>query len=429
MWNKVKLYIDSHHLLDKNETYLVALSGGADSVALLTLLNEQGYHIHAVHCHFHLRGAESDRDEQFCVSLCQRLGIELHRVHFDTKTYADLHHISIEMAARELRYAYFEQLRKDIGAAGICVAHHRDDSVETVLLNLIRGTGLRGLTGIQPRHGNILRPLLGVSRNEIEQYLKKSGQDYVVDSTNLECDALRNIIRLQVIPLLKTLNPAVADNIFRTSENLVEAQKVLDSIISSLKNGKEFKPNELEKFGSCEYLLYECLNDYGFNGAQIHQMLHAKTGSVFTSPSGYEVCVDRERLLLSPVKKPMKTFVIPEEGNYVLEDGRKIKVHLCDSYISKAPLLVTLDADKVHFPLTIRTVEKGDWLIPFGMKGKQLVSDLMTNLKLNVIEKREQLVVVDAQGMLIWVVGLRVDDRAAVSKTTMQVLELSILKP
>ena len=166
MWSKVDSYIRKHNLLNSNDLYLVALSGGADSVALLLLLHEHGYKVHAAHCNFHLRGDESDRDEQFCVDLCNRLGIELHRVHFDTQTYAELHKVSIEMAARELRYKWFSQLCQDLGAAGVCVAHHRDDSVETVLLNLVRGTGLRGLTGIQPKHHTkgqtlcVIRPLL-----------------------------------------------------------------------------------------------------------------------------------------------------------------------------------------------------------------------------------------------------------------------------
>ena len=209
MWSKVEAYINKHKLLETSNLYLAALSGGADSVALLLLLKEGGFNVHAAHCNFRLRGAESDRDEAFCVELCRQQGVELHRAHFDTREYAAVHKVSIEMAARELRYRWFSQLREDIGASGVCVAHHRDDSVETVLLNLVRGTGLRGLTGIQPRNGDVLRPLLCVSRAEIEQYLTDRGQGYVTDSTNLEADVMRNKIRLQLIPLLKTLNPSV----------------------------------------------------------------------------------------------------------------------------------------------------------------------------------------------------------------------------
>ncbi len=428
MLNKVKAYIERHQLLSTGETYLVALSGGADSVALLTILVEQGYAVHAVHCNFHLRGEESDRDERFCVDLCQRMGIELHRAHFDTMVYAGLHQVSIEMAARELRYDYFEQLRKDIGAAGICVAHHRDDSVETVLLNLVRGTGLRGLTGIQPRQGFVLRPLLEVSREEIENFLRDRHQDFVVDSTNLVCDVQRNKIRLQLIPLLKELNPGVVDNIVRTADNLTEAQAVLDSVIHLFENHKTFKPSKLAKYGSSEYLLFECLKKYGFNGTQVHQMLQAETGRVFASPKDYEVYVDRDELWLTPSLKPMKTMTLPEEGNYVMADGRKITIRRQQQVaVSKEPFRVTLDAEKVKFPLTLRGVNDGDWLIPYGMKGRQLVSDLMTNRKLSLLSKRQQLVVVDNQDIIIWVVGLRVDARVAVSTHTKEVLELSVI--
>ena len=218
MWSKIDAYIKKYNLLKTNNLYLVALSGGADSVTLLLLLKEHGFNVHAAHCNFHLRGAESDRDETFCVELCRGLGVELHRAHFDTREYAELHKVSIEMAARELRYNWFAQLCKDIDAAGVCVAHHRDDSVETVLLNLVRGTGLRGLTGIKAkseqtmtcRHNPqkqsklvVLRPLLCVSRAEIEDFLVKRGQKYVTDSTNLEADVQRNKIRLQVLPVLR----------------------------------------------------------------------------------------------------------------------------------------------------------------------------------------------------------------------------------
>lgn len=168
-----------------------------------------GIDTEAVTCNFHLRGKESDRDENFCVALCERLGIKLHRCHFDTRSYAEARKISIEMAARELRYRYFEQLRQDIGAEAICVAHHQDDSIETLLMNLIRGTGINGLKGIQPINGHIIRPLLCVGRKDIEDYLNSLGQDYVTDSTNLVDDVMRNKIRLNVIPLLETINPNV----------------------------------------------------------------------------------------------------------------------------------------------------------------------------------------------------------------------------
>lgn len=424
MWSKVSAYINKHKLLNANDLYIVALSGGADSVALLLLLKEGGFNVHAAHCNFLLRGSESDRDEAFCVDLCRQLGVELHRAHFATREYAEAHKVSVEMAARELRYNWFEQLRKDIGAVGICVAHHRDDSVETVLLNMIRGTGLRGLTGIQPRNGYVLRPLLCVSRDEIEHFLAKRGQKYVTDSTNLETDVMRNKVRLQVLPLLRTLNSAVSDNIQRMVENVAEAQIVLDSLLGNFKKHNTLELSKLEKYGSSEYIIYEWLKNYGFNGTQARQILEAETGKIVSSSQGYDVLKDRERLIIERTLKPFNPMRIPEEGMYVLDEKMRLSLRKCAAYVSKKPFVATFDAQKVVFPLTVRRVEEGDWMIPFGMRGRKLLSDLMTDRKMTVFEKRRQLVVVDAQDVIVWAVGLRIADSVAVAETTQSVLEL-----
>ena len=233
--NQVRRFATAHQLLTPGGKYIIALSGGADSVSLLLVLkhleSELDISLEAAHCNFHLRGDESLRDEEFCKQLCCRLHVPLHLVHFDTHAYADLHHVSIEMAARDLRYTYFEQLRRDIHAHDICVAHHRDDSVETLILNLVRGTGLRGLRGIQPRNAHIIRPLLSHSRQQIEQYLDALGESYVTDSTNLHNDVKRNKIRLNIIPLLRELNPSVSQSIFETSLRVTEALKIFDDAI------------------------------------------------------------------------------------------------------------------------------------------------------------------------------------------------------
>ena len=425
MWSKVEQYIQRNKLLKESGLYLVALSGGADSVALLLLLKEAGYNVHAAHCNFHLRGEESDRDERFCVELCRELGVELHRAHFDTHEYAKLHQVSIEMAARELRYRWFDQLCDDIGAEGVCVAHHSDDLVETVLLNMVRGTGLRGLTGIQPRNGRVLRPLLCVSRAEIEAYLAERGQTYVTDSTNLEADVLRNKMRLQVLPLLRKLNPAVSENICRMAENAKEAQMVLDALVNMYRDRRVLNLRDLDKYGSSEYIVFEWLKNFGFNGSQVHQLLLADTGRVISSTLGYDVLSDRGHLLVEPSLKPLKALRIPEEGTYILNEENRFKVYKSAVYVSKEPFTATLDVEKVCFPLTVRRVERGDWMQPYGMKGKKLLSDLMTDLKMNLFEKRRQLVVVDAQDRIVWLVGLRTDHRAAVTDATREVVTIS----
>ncbi len=426
MLSKVKDYIKKHKLLSLSDLYIVALSGGADSVALLLLLDEMGYKVHALHCNFHLRGEESDRDERFCEDLCLKKNIPFHRIHFDTLMYAETHKMSVEMAARELRYRYFEQLRKDIGAEAICVAHHQDDTVETVLLNLVRGTGLRGLTGIQPRNGAILRPLLCVTRTEIEAYLATKQQDYVTDSTNLETDFVRNKIRLQVVPLLRQLNPAVSENIVRTAEHLTEAQKVLDAVVDTYKGSNLLDLCALQQVGSAEYIVFEWLKQYGFNGSQVQQVISAETGSIFSSPTGYEVLKDRDRLLVEPTIMAFTPIRIPEEGTYVLPDDRRLNVRRSNPFVSKDSHEATLDARQVRFPLTVRRVEEGDWMIPYGMTGRKLLSDLMTDLKMSLFDRRRQLVVVDAQGAVVWAIGLRTDHRCRVTDATQEVIAIKI---
>lgn len=330
------------------------------------------------------------------------------------------------MAARELRYRYFEQLRKDIGAEGICVAHHQDDTVETVLLNLVRGTGLRGLTGIQPRNGAILRPLLCVTRTEIEAYLATKQQDYVTDSTNLETDFVRNKIRLQVVPLLRQLNPAVSENIVRTAEHLTEAQKVLDAVVDTYKGSNQLDLCALQQVGSAEYIVFEWLKQYGFNGSQVQQVISAETGSIFSSPTGYEVLKDRDRLLVEPTIMAFTPIRIPEEGTYVLPDDRRLNVRRSNPFVSKDSHEATLDARQVRFPLTVRRVEEGDWMIPYGMTGRKLLSDLMTDLKMSLFDRRRQLVVVDAQGAVVWAIGLRTDHRCRVTDATQEVIAIKI---
>ena len=284
----------------------------------------------------------------------------------------------------------------------------------------------------------VLRPLLCVSRAEIEDFLVKRGQKYVTDSTNLEADVQRNKIRLQVLPLLRELNPAISENIQRMAENVGEAQAVLDAVVDKYKNCNTLELSDLEKYGSSEYLVYEWLKNYGFNGSQVRQILDADCGGIVSSVMGYDVLKDRSRLVVEKTEdysqegrnvtsKPSKRMVVPEEGTYVLNENNTFRVRKCAVYVSKVPHIATLDAAKVAFPLTIRGVEEGNWMIPYGMKGRKLLSDLMTDLKMNVFEKRRQMVVVDAQEVIVWAVGLRTDQRGAVSNQTKEVLEISLL--
>ena len=436
---RIENYILRHHLLKEDGKYLIALSGGADSVSLLLILKELGYHIEACHCNFHLRGEESNRDEAFCVALCQRLDIPFHRIHFDTKEYAALHKQSIEMAARELRYRYFEQLRQDLEADGICVAHHRDDSVETVLINLIRGTGINGLKGISPRNGKILRPLLCMDRKDILEYLKKKGQDYVTDSTNLVDDVVRNKIRLNILPMLKEINPSVCANIATTAEHVAEASKMLDGmshIASTHEDGSvTIDKDRLMEQASPEYVLFANLSSFGFTGDVIQQILDSinAIGKTWQSAT-HQLVIDRDCIFIKvKLENDFHPIRIPESGSYVYHevDGseQKIKVSLMkksdDFKPSKEARHVTLDAQMVKFPLTLRGIEKGDRFHPFGMKGSKLVSDYLTDRKKNLFDKQVQRVLVDAQGIILWLVGERTSDDCKITSDSTEVLDIS----
>ncbi len=438
MVQRVRAFIIQHQLLSAEGLHLVALSGGADSVGLLLCLKELGYRIEAVHCNFKLRGEESDRDEQFVTALCQEQHIALHIAHFDTRAYAELHHVSIEMAARQLRYHYFEQLRNDLGAATICVAHHQDDSVETVLLNLVRGTGMEGLTGIKPRNGHIVRPLLCLRRHDIEQWLSQRGQDYVTDSTNLVADVQRNRLRLEVIPLLEQLNPGAASNIARTARWMTEASHVYDAAIEralgeTVKDGA-ISISDLLIQPSPECILFEWLTPYHFNSATIAAIYEKMVDQRDGLQSGlqwlsatHQLVTHNHQLVLAPRTEERPTLRLPETGNYHYDSLSSFSLKILNtSMISRESNTATIDADNITFPLTIRPVQAGDRFVPFGMKGSKLVSDFLTDAHLSPIDKQRQLVVTHADGRIVWLVGRRPDARFCVTPHTRRTLVVEV---
>ncbi len=444
--DKIFRYISRHDLLCRDGFYIVALSGGADSVALLLTLRELGYRIEAAHCNFNLRGDESVRDENFCVDLCKELGITLHRIHFDTRTYASLHHQSVEMAARELRYRYFEQLRRDIKADGVCVAHHSDDQVETVLLNLVRGTGIQGLQGMRPRQGNILRPLLGVSRQDILTFLAEKRQPFVTDSTNLEDEAMRNKLRLNIIPLLQQINPAASSNIIRMTENLHEASVVLEQALQegirtiTTEHGAISIPTLLRQ-PSPAYLLWQLLSPKGFKRTQIEEMASSQRSGATWLSDHWVASISQDRLYLverSAWDQVPPTMKLPEDGTYIYnrsaDEGNgmapwRIRVDyrkMDDDYqIDRSPNVAQLDATKVDFPLVLRPIATGDKFCPFGMDRAKLVSDYLADHKIPLHERRRQLVLCSATGEILWLVGQRIDNRFAIQRKQGELLVIS----
>ncbi len=418
---KVRNYIRQHHLLEEGARVLVGLSGGPDSVCLARILDSLGYGVVAVHCNFHLRGDESQRDEQFVVSLCQQMGWELHRVDFDTQTYAQHRKISIEMAARELRYEHFRSLLHDTQAHVIAVGHHQDDNIETLLLNAVRGTGIRGLCGMQPRNNDVVRPLLCLTRQEILTYLQSIRQDYVTDHTNMEDAYARNKVRLDVLPLLEHINPGAMKNLASTQENLAEVMKVYQqAMLQSIAECVEQRANgeiyihiaKLQSQPSPISILHETLSSLGFNKAQMEDMLHTlhESGKVFTA-EGRRALVDRQHIIVEAAHYPMPAIhqeVVDVQGLHIQKD----------------PSHAYLDADKLHGELTLRTPRTGDTFAPFGMGGKRkLLSDFLTDQKLSLFEKEHQSLLMDGNE-IAWVVGRRSSELYRVDEHTKRVLQL-----
>ena len=317
MRDVVRAYIEKYRLLTENRPVLVGVSGGADSIALLTILVESGYSCIAAHCNFHLRGDESLRDEQFVREYARKLDVPFLMTDFDTRKYAADRHLSIEMAARELRYGWFEEQRAGTGAQAVAVAHHRDDSVETLLMNLVRGTGIRGMSGIRPRNGFVVRPLLAVSREDILEWLAGRGLTYVTDSTNLSDAYTRNFIRLRVLPLLEEINPSVKDAIARTSEHLSAAEAVYLHVVEEARNavveqGDRLSIAALMRYPSPDAILYELLKTYGFTrpvAEDVYLSLTKESGKTFFS-STHRLIKDQVAYLVTEPADILERFTL-----------------------------------------------------------------------------------------------------------------------
>lgn len=436
--------IERENLLNTKQQIIVGLSGGPDSMALLSCLRELGYSCIAVHCNFNLRGKESDRDEAFVRSYCKEKGIKLIVKSFETIKYAQENKESIEMAARNLRYDYFEEVRLRENAQGIAVAHHRDDNVETILLNLIRGTGIRGISGMKYRNNrNIIRPMLDISRDEIMAFLNSRKIPYVIDHTNLEPIVKRNIIRLNVLPLLRSLNPSVEKAIHKMGLYLSEVSSIYKKAIrenfefflyksplgyaymniSDLKKNKPYQP-----------LLYEWLSQYGFNSIQLSEILIAinQGNNLSLSAEKYRLYVGLDLLVLDKIDDSIRNWriSIDKDGEYELPNGKVLLIRSRNWVFGKSKIVKSkdfayFDADIIKYPLELRYVMEGDRFHPYGMKGSQLVSDYLTNKKIAVYDKKYQLILESGKDIL-WIVGQRTSQKAMITSKTQKVKILSI---
>lgn len=423
---QVSQYIEKKQLFRPEDRILVALSGGADSVALLRILLSLGYACEAAHCNFHLRAEESDRDEAFTRNLCQELQVSLHIRHFNTVEHAEKRKISIEMAARELRYQWFDEIKKETGAIAIAVAHHQDDSAETLLLNLIRGTGINGLLGIRPKNDNIVRPLLCTTRQELILYLERIGQKYVTDSTNLQDEFTRNKIRLNLIPLMQEINPSVKKSLINTCEHLSEVHQVYEQALQEsekrVRTPEGIRIDALLKEVSPKAVLFHLLHPLGFNSSQLENIFDAlsgQPGKQFTGTQGWRVIKDREYLYINKVN---------EENNlspFSLEI--KEETYAPDFPISADKNIAYIDAERVKQPFSIRKWQKGDAFIPLGMKGRKKISDYLTDRKFSLLQKENQWVLC-CENDIVWLIGERIDHRYRIQKETKRVLIIQIRK-
>lgn len=436
MKEQIQQYIIQHQLLSGEKPVVVGISGGADSVALLHILVSLGYKCIAAHCNFNLRGDESFRDEQFTIDFTQRLQVPLCKISFETNKYAQENRLSVEMAARELRYRWFEELLNTYDADAVAVAHHRDDSVETLLINLTRGSGLTGLTGIKPKNGNVVRPLLCVSREDIYTYIEKNGLEYVTDSSNSSDIYTRNFIRLKVIPLLEEINPSVKASLARTANHLYDASLIYNHSIEEARRviiqSNRLSISALLSFPAPATILYEMLKPYGFSRTvceSIFTVLDKDSGKIFYS-STHRLLKDRSDLLIDVLSgEDNRAYLINLEDDNVdlpVELKPEIVVIKEDYQIEKDKKFAYFDFDKLSFPLVLRHWQEGDWFVPFGMKGKKKISDYFSDKKFSLFDKEKTWLLCSGQDV-IWIVGERTDNRYRIEKTTKRVLKLKFI--
>ncbi|RYC52810.1 tRNA lysidine(34) synthetase TilS [Flagellimonas olearia] len=427
-------HIDTNLPFLKEKSLLVACSGGVDSVVLAHLCVAADLKVTLAHCNFQLRGDESDGDEAFVKNLSYELGIGVMVQSFDTEKYAEAHRGSIQMAARELRYQWFNELLGSGEFNYIMTAHHADDDLETFLINLSRGTGIEGLSGIPVQNEKVIRPLLNFSRQEILSYAKDNNLEWREDSSNSESKYLRNKIRLDIVPQLKTLHPTFLKNFMRTQAHLEQTQSLVrhhmeeirarlfesdgDTIRISVEKLQELKP-------AAGYL-YELFQAYGFTEwNDVEGLLHAMSGKEVLSKT-HRLVKDRTHLILSPIETG------PEEVFWILDNVKELEIPINIRFQNVKKVentgrnVIYLDKEKLNFPLQLRNWEKGDYFYPYGMKGKKKLSKFFKDEKVDVISKEKQWLLC-SDDAIVWVVGRRADERFKVEDSTKEILKITLV--
>jgi tRNA(Ile)-lysidine synthase len=446
MLKDFKAFIEKEKLFVPSEKILLTVSGGIDSVVMTELFYQAGYHYGIAHCNFGLRGKESDADEAFVEQLALKYHLSFYTTRFSTARTAKARGISVQMAARDLRYAWFEKIREKEKYAAIATAHHLDDQIETFFINLIRGSGIAGLHGILPRQGHIIRPMLFTTRENIIAYSSKHKLLYREDSSNAEIKYLRNKIRHEIIPIFRELNPAFSQTITETILRLRDVEKVFTTIVDEIKskiikisdNDVCINIDDLHRLSQTELFVFEILSPYGFNESVIRDIMSSSpdsSGKVFYSPT-HRLVKNRKELIIN-VLVSEKEIIRKNEEIVITENQTGIlkPIHLS---ISKLPIekkfavdiskeVAMLDLHKIEFPLILRRWRRGDSIHPYGMDKKKKLSDLFIDLKLSIPEK-ENIWLLCSGSYIIWVLGHRIDHRFRVTAQTKEVLKVRWLK-
>ncbi len=432
-------YIKSNNIARKTDRILLAVSGGIDSMVMAELFRKAGFDTSIAHCNFKLRERDSDEDENFVREYARISGREFFSKSFNTAEYADSKKISVEMAARELRYKWFDDLSNKHGFNFIALAHNRNDNIETMLINLIRGTGVAGLTGMKAVSGKLIRPLLFASRQEIEEYALSESLQWREDKTNQELLFLRNKIRHLIIPLIKGINPSFDFTMIETAERFRELQEILEIYVENIRNkisSKEvgctvFDIKQLLKCRPFKTVLFELFRPYGLLPGQVPslvELLEARTGAVLLT-STHRIIKNREELVVTGLPdKYMPEYLIADIEalqNMPFIEKAGIQTLEMDYRIPDDPNIAWLDADEVKFPLLIRKWKHGDRFQPLGMNYFKKLSDYFTDRKLSGY-KKEKVLLIETEGKIAWVMGERIDNRFRITERTKRVLIIKL---
>ena len=449
-------FIRQQNLFQPKDKLLLAVSGGVDSVVLCELCKQAGYDFTIAHCNFQLRGAESERDEKFVRELGEKDGVEVLVKNFETEKYATENKLSIQVAARELRYSWFNELLADLkisskssgskippwGVGGLLTAHHANDNIETLLMNFFKGTGINGLHGILPKQGNIIRPLLFAKKEELSQFATENHLNFVEDSSNAQDKYTRNYFRNKLIPDLQKVFPQVEDNLLDNIERFGEIEMLYRQVINlEKKKLLEKKGNEIHipvlkllKTAALNTVVYEVIKDYGFTAHQINEvvdLLKSETGKYISSTT-HRIIKNRNWLIIAPNKTTeAENIFIEENDKLVAFQHGEISFELLstqnhpDSYRDKTQNnIAQLNAADIKFPLLLRKWKTGDYFYPLGMKKKKKLNRFFIDQKLSLTQK-EKTWVIEMDKKIIWVVGLRIDDRFKITDSTKNILQIS----